>query len=220
VLTVDRGVGGTGSTAFADLGRRFGGDLAELCAARGVDLDACATVTLACFSAGFGLVEQILRHQPSRDRVDALVAGDGYYTSRGAGPKPGYHAFCEQAAERRALAVLSTSAIGGPSYDSAEQAVGVLLGGFELEPARVPATVPPPESAVGRGGLLWLRYGDRYGLGASAHTMHATRVAPGVMTALVTPYLQQRAGLGEAIPHSAAAALAAAGLIIVASEAL
>ena len=220
VVTIDRGIGGIGSTAFANLGRRHDGNLAELLSSRGVDLDDCATVTLACFSAGFGLVELLLRNETSRARVDALVAADGYYTGRAMTPKPGYLAFCQRAAERRALAVLSTSGIEGPTYPSAQTAVGRLLEGFELEPAQAPTNIPPPQSAVGRGGLLWLRYGDRYGLGRKAHTMHATKIAPGVLSALVTPYLQHRAGLDDSGPSSAELALAAAGLVIVASEAI
>jgi len=220
VITIPRGDGGIGSTAFANMGRRFDGNLRELLSSRGVDLDECATVTLACFSAGFGLVELLLRNDASRARVDALVAADGYYTSPAMVPKPGYLAYCKRAAERRALAVLSTSSIGGPTYPSAQEAVGKLLEGFELEPTEAPTNIPPPQSAVGRGGLLWLRYGGKYGFGKTGHSMHATKVAPGVLSSLVTPYLQHRAGLSESGPSSAELALAAAGLVIVASEAL
>lgn len=220
VLTINSGVGGTGSTAFANLGRRYDGSLFELCASCGVDLDACATVTLACFSAGHGLVEQLLRNEQSRARIDALVAGDGYYTSRAMAPKPGYLWYCARAFDRRALCVLSSSSIEGPTYPSCQQAVGKLLEAFPLEPARVPTNIPAPEDARGAGGLLWLRYGAKYGLGPKAHTMHATRVVPGVLTSLVTPYLQQRTGADGIEPSSAAAALAAAGLIIVASDTL
>ena len=220
VLTVNEGVGGVGSTAFGDLGRRYDGSLAELCAARGVDLDRCRTVTLCCFSAGFALVELLLRNEQSAARVDALVAGDGYYTSAAMNVKPGYLAFCRRAAEGRALAVLSTSGIGGPSYPSSQEAVGKLLAGFDLVAAAPPASVPAPESALGRGGLLWLRYGAKYGLGKSAHVMHATRVVPGVLSDLVTPYLQEREGVGGRAPKGAGAALAAAGLIIIASRAI
>ena len=219
VLTISEGVGGIGSTAFANLGRRYEGDLGELLAARKVDLDSCATVTVAGFSAGHGLIEVLLRNSRSAARIDALVAADCYYTGAGRGAKPGYHAYCERAAARKALCVLSTSGIGGPSYPSAEQAVGVLLEDFPLRPVDPPPDVPAPASAVGAGGLLWLRYGDKYGLGRKAHVMHATEIAPAVLSTVVTPYLQQRASL-EASPRSAELALAAAGLIVLASEAL
>lgn len=220
VLTINRGDGGIGSTAFGNLGRRFGGDLAELCGSRGVDLDRTATVTLAAFSAGFALVETILRNPESAPRVDALVAGDAYYTGPEMTVKPGYREFCGRAAAGRALAVLSTSGIGGPNYPSSQAAVGRLLEGLGLEPVPAPEAIPPPDSAAGLGGLYWFRYGVKYGAGASAHSMHATRVAPAVLSTMVTPYLQRLAGIEGRAPSSAGAALAAAGLIAAIAETL
>jgi len=218
VLTVNHGDGGIGSTAFGNLGRRFGGDLAEFCGSRGVDLDRCQTVTLAAFSAGFALLETFLRNPDSAARVDALVAGDAYYTGPNMAVKPGYASFCARAAAGRALAVLSTSAIAGPDYPSSQAALAPLMAPLDLRPVRVPDAIPEPASAVAIGGLYWLRYGTKYGVGRPGHVMHAARVVPAVLSAMVTPYLQNRAGLDGKDPSGAGAALAAAGLIVALTE--
>lgn len=196
-LTINEGVGGIGSGHFAALGRRYG-TLAGLCERKGIDLAEPETVTLASFSAGWGLVERLLQDTDSRERVTALLACDSYYTGASLTPKPGYGAATRAAAAGRMLAVLSSSEFEGAGYPSCQAAVGALLEPLEpLEsvpaPAGLPVTdsrgiLPAPTETRARGGLLWLKYGTRL-----EHGHHGSRLARVLMRALVTPYLTRRA---------------------------
>lgn len=204
LLTFASYAGGIGSGSFSALGRDVGGDLGTLCERGGYDITHAKTVTVAVFSAGWGLAEQLLRNEASRARVNALVAADAYYTGQGLGRKPGYAAFCQRAIDRRALAVFSTSTNEGPGYPSSQEAVGALLEPWTLAPSAIPAALPTPDAALAAGSLLWLQYGQRLGTGEKNHSRHATRVAPAVVSHLVTPYLQR---VASALPGQLVAAL-------------
>lgn len=195
-----------GSTHFEALGSSVGGSLRTLLDQRGIDLDAFRSVTLAGFSAGWGLIEHLLRGTDA-GRVDVLLASDAYY---GRAVKPGYRAFLERAAGGRALAVLTTSTIAGPTYPSATAGVEKLVDGLGLEPIQLSPELPRPVRALGKLGAVWCDYG----LEPFKHVGHATKLAPLYFTHVVTPYLERRAlpgagGVGDGI----AEALAALGLM-------
>jgi hypothetical protein len=197
VLTVNEGDGGIGSSAFARLGERYG-SLETLARAHRLELGDFDRVIIASFSAGWGLVEKLLQDDPTLP--DVLLAADSYYTGSGLGRKPGYAALCERAARGEALAVLSCSTIAGPGYPSSDAGLEALLAPLELEPLPDPplpysTTLPRPEETLGRASLLWLRYGTRL-----EHAQHATRLAPELVRALVTPYLEGRAPPGASPP--------------------
>lgn len=216
VVTIGRGAGkdpkapNTGSSNFELLATQAGGSLRTLLDQRGVDLDAFRTVTLAGFSAGWGLMEHVLRGTDGA-RVDVLAAFDAYYTGPTKTPKPGYRAFLERAAAGRALAVLTTSPIAGPNYPSASAAVGALVEPFDIEPLMLPPELPRPESARGRLGLIWADYPKE----PFKHVGHATKLAPLYFSHVITPYLERRAlpGAAGAAGDSALEALAALGLL-------
>lgn len=188
IVTVNEGDGGISSTAFSRLGARVR-SLAGLLVDRGVsiELTRCETVTLAGFSAAHGLFEQLLRDPTTFARVDALAAFDAYYTGADLTVKRGYRAFCDRAAQGRALAVLTTSDTGGPNYPSAQAAVAELVKGLPLRERPPPPRIPPPQSTRTAGGLIWLDYAGRY-----KHVQHATEIAPRVLSEIVTPYLEGR----------------------------
>lgn len=200
----------TGSTHFEALGSSVGGSLRTLLDQRGLDLDAFRSVTLAGFSAGWGLIEHLLRGTDA-GRVDVLYAADAYY---GKAVKPGYRAFVERAAGGRALAILTTSTIAGPTYPSATAGVEKLVEGLGLEPMTLAPALPRPARALGKLGAVWCDYG----LEPFKHVGHATKLAPLFFTHVVTPYLERRAlpgagGVGDGV----AEALAALGLFWVLS---
>jgi hypothetical protein len=216
VVTINRGAGkdpkapNSGSSNFELLASQVGGSLRTLLDGRGVDLDAFRSVTLAGFSAGWGLMEPILRGTDGA-RVDVLYAADAYY---GRAVKPGYRAFLERAAGGRALAILTTSTIAGPTYPSATAGVEKLVDGLGLEPMTLAPALPRPVRALGKLGAVWCDYG----LEPFKHVGHATKLAPLFFSHVVTPYLERRAlpgagGAGDGV----AEALAALGLFWVLS---
>lgn len=214
VVTVNRGVGkdpaapNVGSSHFEALAAQVGGSLRTLLDGRGVDLDAFRSVTLAGFSAGWGLMEPLLRGTDGA-RVDVLYAADAYYTGPGRQVKPGYRAFLERAAAGRALALLTTSNIAGPTYPSSAAAVEKLTEGLDLEPVQLAPELPRPVRALGKLGAIWCDYGGE----PFQHVGHATKLAPLFFSHVVTPYLERRAlpGAGGA-GDSVVEALAALGL--------
>lgn len=185
LVTVNHGPGGgIGSSSFSGLGKEVG-SARELLARHSVDLDACASLTIAGFSAAHGLIEILMRDQETRDRTRALVAADAYYTGGSGAIKPGYSAFCELAARGEKLAVFSSSPIAGPIYPSCTDSLAPMMGQFPLEPVRVTLTPAPAQSFRARG-LWWLQYAEGPPKG---HVMHATEVAPAVLSAFVAPLL-------------------------------
>ncbi len=219
VVTVNRGAGkdpkapNIGSSNFELLASQVGGSLRTLLDQRGVDLDTCGTVTLAGFSAGWGLMEPLLRGTDGA-RVDVLYAADAYYTGPGRQVKPGYRAFLERAAAGRALAILTTSNIAGPNYPSSAAAVEKLTEGLGLEPITLGPELPRPERAVGKLGAIWADYGGQ----PFKHVGHATKLAPLYFSHVVTPYLERRALPGASgAGDGALEALAALGLLWVVS---
>lgn len=202
-----------GSSHFEALGSSVGDSLRTLLDQRGLDLDSFRSVTLAGFSAGFGLIEHMLRGTDGA-RVDVLYAADAYYTGPARTVKPGYRAFLERAAAGRALAILTTSNIDGPGYPSSAAAVAKLVEGMGLEPMQLSPELPRPGRAVGKLGAVWADYGGE----PFKHVGHATKLAPLYFTHVVTPYLERRAlpgasGAGDGV----AEALAALGLFWVLS---
>jgi len=202
-----------GSTHFEALGASVGGSLRTLLEQRQLDLDTFRSVTLAGFSAGWGLIEHVLRGTDA-GRIDVLYAADAYYTGPARTPKPGYRAFLERAAGGRALAILTTSNISGPNYPSSAAAVEKLVEGLALEPLQVAPALPRPLRALGKLGALWCDYGGE----PFKHVGHATKLAPLYFSHVVTPYLERRAlpgasGIGDGV----AEALAALGLFWVLS---
>lgn len=208
VTTIGEGVGGIGSSHFAALAAKYGDSLRALLAARGIDLDAACTVTLAGFSAAHGLIERLLRG-PESARVSALLAADAYYTSTALAPKVGYRAFIERAAAGGALALMTTSTTAGATYPSASEATGALVAGMSLAPVEVRPPLPEPDRAEGRRGFLWADYGQRF-----THREHAVKLAPLYFSHVVTPYLARLAA-GESAPEGGGAfeAIAALGLL-------
>lgn len=206
VEVFNEGDDGIGSSAFARLGRQFG-SLRRLLGSRGVNLDDCATVTLAGFSAAHGLIEVLLRDPESFERTDVLLAADAYYTGPSKTPKPGYRAYVDRAIAGQALCVLSTSSNAGPGYPSSDDAVRELVRDLGLShrppPGELGEELPVPADTVGAGGMLWLRFQDRL-----THAEHATRLAPVLLSNLVTPYLERRAE-----PQSPSDALSGLGLL-------
>lgn len=215
VVTVSRGAGkdpkapNIGSSNFELLASQVGGSLRTLLDQRGVDLDAFRSVTLAGFSAGWGLMEPLLRGTDGA-RVDVLYAADAYYTGPGRQVKPGYRAFLERAAAGRALAILTTSHVAGPSYPSSAAAVEKLTEGLDLAPLSLAPEIPRPERAVGKLGAIWADYGAE----PFKHVGHATKLAPLYFSHVVTPYLERRALPGASgTGDSTLEALAALGLL-------
>ena len=204
IVTVNQGTGGKiGSSAFASLGRKYVSARALL-RSRGIELDDCETLTLAGFSAAHGLFEVLLRDPETRERTSALVAADAYYTGAAGSIKPGYSAFARKAATGAALAVFSSSPIAGPGYPSCTDALGPLMAQFEPVPVLQPVAIdPPPARAFRRAGLWWFQYDQA---GKEGHRMHATRVAPAVLSKFVSPYLTRRAV--SSAPDALAAAVA------------
>lgn len=215
VVTINRGAGkdpkapNSGSSNFELLASQVGGSLRTLLDQRGVDLDAFRSVTLAGFSAGWGLMEPLLRGTDGA-RVDVLYAADAYYTGPGRQVKPGYRAFLERAAAGRALAILTTSHVAGPSYPSSAAAVEKLTEGLDLAPLSLAPEIPRPERAVGKLGAIWADYGAE----PFKHVGHATKLAPLYFSHVVTPYLERRALPGASgTGDSTLEALAALGLL-------
>lgn len=215
VVTINRGAGkdpkapNSGSSNFGLLASQVGGSLRTLLDGRGVDLDAFRSVTLAGFSAGWGLMEPLLRGTDGA-RVDVLYAADAYYTGPGRQVKPGYRAFLERAAAGRALAILTTSHVAGPNYPSSAAAVEKLTEGLPLAPLSLAPELPRPERAVGKLGCIWADYGSE----PFKHVGHATKLAPLFFSHVVTPYLERRALPGASgAGDSTLEALAALGLL-------
>lgn len=215
VVTINRGAGkdpkapNSGSSNFELLASQVGGSLRTLLDGRGVDLDAFRSVTLAGFSAGWGLMEPLLRGTDGA-RVDVLYAADAYYTGPGRQVKPGYRAFLERAAAGRALAILTTSHVAGPNYPSSAAAVEKLTEGLPLAPLSLAPELPRPERAVGKLGCIWADYGSE----PFKHVGHATKLAPLFFSHVVTPYLERRALPGASgAGDSTLEALAALGLL-------
>lgn len=185
LVTVNAGAGGAiGSSAFGALGASYGGSVAKLLAARGVRLADCRSVTLAAFSAGWGLVESLLRG-PEAGEVRAVGAFDAYYTGAGLGRKPGFVAFGERAlaGNQRAMLVLTTSSNAGPTYPSASAAVAALVAPWQLR--SVGCAVPglqPPVTCQARGGVVWADYGRIY-----THGQHGSVLARAWMRSIITP---------------------------------
>lgn len=215
VVTINRGAGkdpkapNSGSSNFELLASQVGGSLRTLLDGRGVDLDAFRSVTLAGFSAGWGLMEPLLRGTDGA-RVDVLYAADAYYTGPGRQVKPGYRAFLERAAAGRALAILTTSHVAGPNYPSSAASVEKLTEGLGLTPLSLAPDLPRPERAVGKLGAIWADYGTE----PFKHVGHATKLAPLFFSHVVTPYLERRALPGASgAGDSTLEALAALGLL-------
>lgn len=215
VVTINRGAGkdpkapNSGSSNFELLASQVGGSLRTLLDQRGLDLDAFRSVTLAGFSAGWGLMEPLLRGTDGA-RVDVLYAADAYYTGPGRQVKPGYRAFLERAAAGRALAILTTSHVAGPNYPSSAAAVEKLTEGLDLAPLSLAPEIPRPERAVGKLGAIWADYGTE----PFKHVGHATKLAPLFFSHVVTPYLERRALPGASgAGDSTLEALAALGLL-------
>lgn len=213
LVTINAGANGKiGSTAFAQLGSSYGGDLAAVLKSRGVTLGA-EPVVLAAFSAGWGLVETILARDPTRPA--ALLAADAYYTGAGVGRKPGFAAFCALAAAGQKLAVFTTSPIAGATHPSAEEAVGALLAPFGMQPCSPPPGLgePRPEAVVCQRGIVWARYSRALG-----HGKHGSVLAQQWMRAAVLPYMRgapsggQAGGGGDGIGWLAALGALGAGL--------
>lgn len=214
VLVIGKGISkdpkspAIGSSHFEALGASVGGSLRTLLDQRQLDLDGFRSVTLAGFSAGWGLMEPLLRGTDA-GRVDVLYAADAYYTGPGRQVKPGYRAFLERAAGGRALAILTTSNIAGPTYPSSAAAVEKLVEGLDLAPMQLAPELPRPVRALGRAGAVWCDYGGE----PFKHVGHATKLAPLFFSHVVTPFLERRAlpGAGGA-GDSVVEALAALGL--------
>jgi hypothetical protein len=210
IVTVNQGAaGGIGSSSFSALGRNAG-SVRELLAKRGVDLDDCASLTLAGFSAAHGLIEVLLRDPETLERVSALVATDAYYTGGAGRVKEGFAAFAAKAAAGKRLAVFSSSPIAGAGYPSCTDSLGPLMDRFDLAPVRVKLD-PQPARAFRRRGLWWLQYDQGP---PDGHVMHAKQVAPEILSEIVAPYLSAWAATSS---RSDALALVAALILIAVS---
>lgn len=190
IITLNSGPAGKiGSTAFEQLAEQFaaarGSPLRGALAAGKLSPDSTEPVVLAAFSAGWGLVERILRVPEDRARVRAVGAFDAYYTGAGKGRKPGYAAFAELAAAGSKAMVMTSSHIGGPTYPSSAASTEALLEPLGLGPIPL-RNVPPAECelAAGRGALRWYVYKNR-NVAADSHRQHATVLAPHFVPELV-----------------------------------
>lgn len=197
LITISAGVGGKiGSTAFEQLAAQYrgahGSPLRGALAAGKVDPGTGEPVVLAGFSAGWGLIEHILRDPADRERVAAVGAFDAYYTGPGKARKAGYSAFAELAANGRRPMVMTSSHIAGPSYPSSADSTQALLEPLGLGP--IPLRHVPPaecELAAGRGALRWYVYRNRQ-TGKQSHVQHATVLAPHFVPELVSPQTPSR----------------------------
>ncbi|MBX3128399.1 MAG: hypothetical protein KF718_16875 [Polyangiaceae bacterium] len=190
IITLNSGPGGkVGSTAFEQLAAQYasshGSPLRGALAAGKVDPNTSEPVVLGAFSAGWGLVEAILRVPEDRARVRAVGAFDAYYTGPGKGRKPGYSAFAELAANGQKAMVMTSSHIAGPTYPSSAASTDALMQPIGLGPIPL-RSVPPAECelAAGRGALRWYVYKNR-STGAASHSQHATVLAPAFLPELV-----------------------------------
>lgn len=178
----------SGSDAGASLGATYksegGTALRGLLKRHGIDVDTKRTIVVAGFSAGHGLIEQILKDTDA-ERVGAVGAFDAYYTSAAKVPKPGYLRFAKRAAAGECAMLLTCSHNAGPTYPSCADASAALVAGLGLEPVSI-AEVPPTvlESASAKGGLTRAVYGNRGGL-VTTHVQHATILAPAFLPSLV-----------------------------------
>lgn len=178
----------SGSDAGASLGATYksegGTPLRGLLKRHGIDADTKRTIVLAGFSAGHGLIEQILKDSDA-DRVGAVGAFDAYYTSAAKKPKPGYLRYAQRAAAGECAMLLTCSHNAGPTYPSCADATAALVAGLGLQPVSV-REVPPTivENASAKGGLTRIVYGDRGGL-VTTHVQHATVLAPAFLPSLV-----------------------------------
>lgn len=166
------------------------GPLEALAAAAGVELAPGRGNALASFSAGFGMVDWILRDPHSRDRLGLVVLADSYYSAPGTSvPKPGIAAYAREAIEGRGRIVATTGGdLAEPQNQSAGAAFRVLADALALG---------PPESAAGwdaraefcrrSGGVSWIHYGR-----AVSHVRHATEIAPRTLQAVQGAFVGPR----------------------------
>lgn len=192
VITVNAGAGGSvGSTAFGQLAAQYtaaaGSPLRGALAAHKADPHTAEPIVVGAFSAGWGLLEHMLRSEEDRARIVAVGAFDAYYTGASKARKPGYAAFAELAAAGRKRMVMTSSHIAGPGYPASTDSIQALLDPLDLGP--IPLRDVPPakcELAAGRGALRWYVYENR-AQPKQSHVQHATVLAPAFLPELVSP---------------------------------
>ena len=151
LCVVNEWQGSRSSTAFGGIGEKISGSsdpLGELAAAGGAaGPRPDEIVMLAHFSAGFGVVEHLLRKPAVRARLSAVLAFDSYYVGGVPGAvKPGFEAWVRDVATSGVdlrdgpsrgmkTAFFSTSHTGGPTYPSASKALGPLFARLETQKA-------------------------------------------------------------------------------------
>lgn len=126
---------------------------------------------LASFSAGHGLLEELLRGQPSDPRIVGVLSADSYY---GLAVKPGYKAFADSAKTGVPfILTTSNSKDGTITPHSGSESVLPFAQALEMSATPGPGDVPPPDAAMRQGSVLWLDYKGKF-----PHISHATVLAP------------------------------------------
>jgi len=142
------------------------------------------TRTIASFSAGHGLVEPLLRDDPSA--WDCVYLADSYYTGAPA-VKQGMLAFAQRAVAGEALFIATCSAAGNEQTRACNECILPLVEQLELVRASVVWPGPvQPERVWTRGKACIADFGARV-----SHGDHARIVAPATMQAWVSPALSR-----------------------------
>lgn len=183
VITIPFSGSDTGGTIGADFRTTGGNAIRGLLAAYKLPVDTTGIV-VAGFSAGHGLIEQLLKDDVNA-QIAACGAFDAYYTNASKTPKTGYLAFAVKAIAGNRSMLLTCSHNAGPTYPSCADATAALVKGLGLTPGKL-REVPPTvlESVESRGDLVRAVYGDRGGL-KTTHVQHATILAPAFLPDLV-----------------------------------
>jgi hypothetical protein len=157
---------------------------------------------LGAFSAGYGLVDQLLRDPGDRQRTRAVLLADAYFTGPNRDVKPGLFAYAERAARGDGgvfLATTSGTADGDPRQNGASA-----IAPFCARVGMVPSALAPelaavlpvqPERVESKGAALVLHFGSRL-----KHVEHATQLARVLCSSVVAPALAYGAPSGAA-PH-------------------
>ena len=188
VTTVTHPCGGAagGSThCYADGARLAAGGrspLEALASEAGVKIPPGTRIALASFSAGYGLVDHLLRSPADRARVALVALFDSYYSAPGTvAAKPGIGAYALEALrglDSRLILTSSGVLRGDPRQNTASAWLPV-ADALSLGPPEVrPDWGHPAEWQRRSGGVRWIHYGA-----SRSHGEHATRIAPAALEA-------------------------------------
>ena len=215
VLVVGQGVGDSnliGSTAFSNLGASLQSPkLEHLITSRGMDPNHYGVFGIGSFSAGHGLVNQLLLDPDTLGTVSCLGAFDSYYGNQTT-PKQGYLSLGQRAVSSDALMLMTSSDSADPVVGTSWQDEQALIAALGLERGKIDGRfgtgVKRPDDLLQKGACTaahWKAY---------THVQHATVIAPAAIGRILAPWMagQRDAQMSAAVKFAVGIGACLAGL--------